>query len=115
MTRLCGNAAAARAAAALCVLLTGAAGYVPAAAAATHTVVMEGVGFVPNVLAVARGDTVVWVNKDPFAHTASAQDKSFDSKEIAAGKSWRFIAKKTGTFPYVCTLHPTMKGTLVVK
>jgi plastocyanin len=85
------------------------------AAPATHTIVMEGVGFAPNTLTVAKGDTVVWVNKDAFPHTATAQDKSFDSKEIAAGKSWRFTAKKSGTFPYVCTLHPTMKGTLVVK
>jgi plastocyanin len=116
MRRRFDNAAEARAAAALCVLLAGASAFVPVhAAAATHTVVMEGVAVVPKVLTVARGDTVVWVNKDPFPHTATAQDKSFDSKGIAVGKSWRFTAKKTGAFPYVCTLHPTMKGTLVVK
>ena len=87
----------------------------PAAAAATHTVVMEGVAFVPAALTVKPGDTVVWVNKDPFAHTATAQDRSFDSREIAAGKTWKYTVRKKGTIPYVCTLHPTMKGTLVVK
>jgi plastocyanin len=113
------NAAAGPAAAALCALLVGPMQLGIAtsalAASASHTVVMEGVAFMPNVLTVAQGDTVVWVNKDAFPHTATAQDKSFDSKEIAAGKSWRFTAKKTGKFAYVCTLHPTMKGTLVVK
>jgi plastocyanin len=115
MTRHRGNAAAVRAAAALCAVLASSGSFPVDAAAATHTVVMEGVAVAPNVVTVARGDTIVWVNKDPFPHTATAQDKSFDSKEIAPGKSWRFTAKKSGTFPYVCTLHPSMKGTLIVK
>ena len=86
-----------------------------AAAAQTHTVTMEGMAFVPATLSVQRGDTVVWVNKDPFPHTATGQQRSFDSGEIAAGKTWKFVAGKQGTFAYVCALHPTMKGTLVVK
>jgi plastocyanin len=85
------------------------------AAAATHTIAMEGVAFVPASLTVKRGDTVVWVNKDMFAHTATADDRSFDSKDIAARKTWKHVAGKSGTFAYVCTLHPTMKGTLIVK
>jgi plastocyanin len=113
------NIAAALRVAAVCALMMGAleirGGHLALAAPTTHTVVMEGLAVAPATLTVAKGDTVVWVNKDPFPHTATAQDKSFDSKEIAAGKSWRFTPKKSGTFPYVCTLHPTMKGTLVVK
>jgi plastocyanin len=117
MVRSRANAAAARIAAAVCAFLLALQLGVATLAQATqtHTVIMEGVGFSPNTLNVAKGDTIVWVNKDAFPHTATAQDKSFDSKEIAAGKSWRFTAKKAGTFPYVCTLHPTMKGTLIVK
>ena len=85
------------------------------AVAASHTVVMEGVGFVPRALTVKPGDTVIWINKDPFPHTAAAEDRSFDSREIAPGKSWKFVAKKRGKLPYVCALHPTMTGTLVVE
>jgi plastocyanin len=87
----------------------------PQADAATHTVVMEGVAFKPQTLTVHRGDKVVWVNKDLFPHTATAQDRSFDSGELAPEKSWTLTAAKTGTFAYVCTLHPTMKGTVIVK
>jgi plastocyanin len=83
--------------------------------AATHTIVMEGVAYRPATITVNAGDKVVWANKDPFPHTATAQDKSFDSREIAAAKTWTYVAKKKGTFAYVCTYHPTMKGTLVVK
>jgi plastocyanin len=70
---------------------------------------------VPQTVSVKQGDTVVWVNKDPFAHTATAQDRSFGSREIAADKTWKCTVRKKGTIPYVCTFRPTMKGTLVVK
>jgi len=97
-----------------CMLQAGAILSAPAGAA-THTVVMEGVAFVPATLTVKRGDTVVWVNKDMFPHTATAQDRSFDSKDIAPNKTWKHVAAKAGTFSYLCTLHPTMKGSLIVK
>jgi len=85
------------------------------AAGATHTVTMDGTAFSPETLTVKRGDRVVWVNKDPFPHTATATSKAFDSKGIAPGKSWRYEAVKVGTFDYVCTFHPTMKGRLIVE
>ena len=85
----------------------------PAVAAQTHTVAMDGTRFIPETLTVRRGDRVVWVNKDPFPHTATA-GRIFDSKSIAAGHSWSYVARKSGEFAYVCTLHPGMKGTLIV-
>lgn len=82
---------------------------------ATYTVTIDGTHFDPETIAVKVGDTVVWVNKDPFPHTATSQAGRFDSKEIPAGKSWQFKTTKAGVFPYVCTLHPTMKATLNVQ
>jgi plastocyanin len=67
-----------------------------------------------HTLDVKAGDTIVWVNKDPFPHTATSTAGKFDSHEIAAGKSWKFTPKETGAFTYVCTLHPTMKATIRV-
>ena len=92
---------------------------VPAGAAATdrartHEVVIQGLLYVPETLTVRPGDVVVWINKDPFPHTVTAAGV-FDSGSIAAGKSWRFTAKKPGTHSYLCTLHTTMKGTLRVE
>jgi plastocyanin len=86
----------------------------PASAVTTYTVAMDGTRFIPETLTVKRGDRVVWVNKDPFPHTATAAG-TFDSKDIAAGKSWTYVAGKLGEFAYVCTLHPGMKGTLLVQ
>ena len=80
----------------------------------THEVVVQGLQYVPETLKVGRGDVVVWINKDPFPHTATAPG-AFDSGSIAAGGSWRFTARRAGTFPYVCTLHSNMKGMLQVE
>ena len=85
-----------------------------AAASQTHEIVIQGLLYVPETLTVKRGDVVVWVNKDPFPHTATATG-SFNSKSIAPGATWRFKATRAGTFPYLCTFHATMKGTLQVK
>lgn len=96
--------------------LAGAVLLLPAvAAAATHTVVIEAMSFSPQVLEASAGDTVVWVNKDPFPHTATAEDRRFDSGDIAAGQSWTLQVSSEGQSAYVCSLHPTMKGTLIVK
>jgi plastocyanin len=81
----------------------------------THTVVMDGTGFEPANLKIKTGDTVEWVNKDPFPHTATSKERGFDSKEIDAGKSWKHTFSAKGEFPYACTLHPTMKATLSVE
>ena len=88
---------------------------VSAAAPTTHTIVIAGMKYSPESVTVKRGDIVVWVNKDFFPHTATAQNRSFDSKEIGTDKTWEYVAKKDGTFHYICTLHPTMKATLIVK
>ncbi len=81
---------------------------------ATHTIVMQATSYAPQALVVKRGDTVVWVNKDPFPHTATAAGV-FDSKSIAAGGSWKYTARKVGVIAYTCTFHPNMSGTLRVE
>ena len=89
---------------------------VAAPKAKTHTVTIEEMRFQPTVLDVAPGDTVVWINKDLVAHTATSQVGGFDSKVIVASDSWRYtVQKKKGDFAYICTLHPAMKGMLRVK
>jgi plastocyanin len=85
------------------------------AATRTHTVTIDGTSFSPETISVKRGDRVVWRNKDPFPHTATAGSKAFDSGSIGAGKSWTYVASKPGTFEYVCTFHPNMKAKLIVE
>ena len=82
----------------------------------THTVTIDGTRFNPATLTIKPGDSVVWVNKDIVAHTAtSAGPRGFESGMLETGKSWkrRFTAK--GDFPYACRYHPTMTARLVVQ
>lgn len=95
------------------VILASCGGAPPAPPPRTHTVTMESVAYQPAVLTVKVGDSIVWVNKDLFPHTATAQG-TFDSKEIAVEASWQYTPTSAGEFPYVCTYHPTMKGTVRV-
>ena len=82
---------------------------------ATHTVTMEGTSFQPVMLTVKLGDSIVWVNKDPFPHTATSEAGGFDSGVIQPDKSWTYTPKRKGKFPYICTLHTTMKAVLRVE
>jgi len=82
----------------------------------THTVTIDASSFEPKVLTIKTGDSVVWVNKDFFPHTATSQAGGFDSGSIASGESWKYTAAKKGEFAYICAFHPTtMKATLRVK
>ena len=82
---------------------------------AVHTVTIEGMRFAPQTLTVRAGDTVVWVNRDMFPHTATATGGVFDSKDIAAGGSWSHRLAAAGEFPYLCSLHPPMKALIRVE
>jgi plastocyanin len=81
----------------------------------TYVVRMQIAGFDPPELTVKPGDRVTWVNKDLFPHTATADDKAFDSQRVAPSGKWTFVAGKPDTHAYICIFHPTMKGTIKVQ
>jgi plastocyanin len=85
------------------------------ASAATYVVVIEQMRFEPPALTVARGDRIVFINKDLFPHTATADSKAFDSQGIAPDASWSHVPRHAGRYAYSCTFHPTMHATLTVQ
>ena len=80
----------------------------------TQIIVMKQMRFDPPSLTVKSGDLVEWRNEDMFAHTATADDKSFDSGLIQPGKSWTTTVSKAGDVGYHCTPHPNMRAKIVV-
>jgi plastocyanin len=91
----------------------------PAADAQTapvsHTVRIMAMQFSPASLEVKAGETITWINGDPFPHEVIADNKAFHSGAIQAGKSWTFKAAAKGVFPYFCGLHPGMKASIAVR
>jgi plastocyanin len=85
------------------------------AAAADQTVTIENLQFQPATVTVEVGDTVTWSNQDGVPHTATADDDSFDTGNIAGGSSASQTFATAGSFPYHCEVHPTMTGTVVVQ
>lgn len=70
--------------------------------------------FKPPTLRISRGDRVVWVNRDRALHTATRRG-SFDTGVIPAGKAVSVRFKRRGTYRYICTLHPVMRGKVIVR
>ena len=81
--------------------------------AADHVVTIKGMKFAPAELQVAVGDTVTFTNEDAAPHTATASDGSFDTGRLSRGQSATVTIESAGTFAYICTIHPAMKGTIV--
>ena len=95
--------------------LTGhAAQHAKRAAGHAHTVIIEGMAFKPQVIAVHPGDRITWINKDLFPHTVTSTAGKFDSHLIDPDGSWTYVARKAGEYAYVCSLHVTMKGRIEV-
>jgi len=82
-----------------------------------NTIVMENIEFSPKKLEVKVGQTVTWINQEPIEHDVSAADAEPPIKSQLFGKDGKFTYKPTApqTISYVCTVHPGMEGTLVVK
>jgi plastocyanin len=84
------------------------------AAAASTGVTIKDFKFGPASSSVNVGDTITWTNEDVAPHTATANDGSFDTGSLSQGKSGSHTFTKAGTFPYICSIHPSMKGTVTV-
>ena len=77
--------------------------------------------FDPLILNVPVGATVTWKNLDSTLHTVTSGSAEsgkpgtiFDSSYLTGGKTFQHTFSSAGTFDYFCTLHPYMKGQVIV-
>ena len=70
--------------------------------------------FSPNPVEVKVGETVTWINDDSGRHTVTSKDGVFNSELMGRGQSFSYAFDKAGEYPYSCSPHPNMVGTVVV-
>jgi plastocyanin len=81
------------------------------APAETLTVTVDRMAFSPAEINAKVGDTIEWVNKDAFVHTATVKDGW--EVMLPLKKSGSIVIKAVGTIDYYCRFHPNMKGRIV--
>jgi plastocyanin len=88
---------------------------IAAADAADTSVNIKNFAFAPTATTVTVGTTVRWKNLDGEPHTVRSVDASFASGALDQNDSYSVKFDKPGTYKYVCSIHPQMNGTIVVK
>jgi plastocyanin len=83
--------------------------------ASTAEVKIDNFVFGPQTVTVPVGTTVTWTNHDDIPHTVVSTDGVFKSKVRDTDEKFSYTFTKPGTYPYYCSVHPKMTGTVVVK
>jgi plastocyanin len=86
----------------------------------THTageneVILDDYTFTPQVITVTVGSEVTWTSKDVVFHTVNAEDWTFNSGMVRPNASFRQTFELPGEYNYICSVHPSMRGTVVVE
>ena len=83
--------------------------------AANAAVKIDNFVFGPQTITVPVGTTVTWTNADDIPHTSVSTEGVFKSKVLDTDEKFSYTFAKPGTYPYFCSVHPKMTGTVVVK
>jgi plastocyanin len=75
---------------------------------------IQGMAFNPATITVNAGTTITWTNKDGVAHTVTSNTGVFDSGTINVNGTYSHLFSTAGSFPYHCTVHPSMTATVIV-
>lgn len=78
-------------------------------------VIMTNRSYSPQTVTIKVGQTVTWVNQDSPQHDVIADNGEFQSQLFDTGQSFSFTFTKAGTYPYHCSIHPGMTGTVIVQ
>jgi amicyanin len=85
-----------------------------------NAVNIQNFAFNPQTLTVSTGSTVTWTNMDSVQHQIAADSgqaaiADFSSPNMAQGSTYSYTFQTAGTWTYHCSIHPTMKGTVIVQ
>jgi plastocyanin len=89
-----------------------------APAGGSNSIAIKNFAFNPATLTIKTGTTVTWMNQDGAVHQIASEagtPVAFTSDSLANGASYQFTFTQPGTYTYHCTVHPSMKGTIIVQ
>ncbi len=82
---------------------------------ASASVTIKNFKFTPETVTVSPGDSVTWTNRDTAQHNAVDQEEEFETRLLEKGQSDSVTIDTAGTYDYICTVHPDMKGKLIAE
>ena len=88
----------------------------PIASATNADITISGFAFNPSTLTVAKGASVVWINGESAKHTVvSDTGNEINSDALSKGQAYSHTFNTAGTYNYHCSIHPSMKGKVIVE
>lgn len=78
-----------------------------------QSVSIKNFAFSPKNLTIKTGTTVIWINEDSAPH--SIKSDNFNSEIFSKGESYQFRFNSAGVYNYICGVHPSMKGKIIVE
>jgi plastocyanin len=82
---------------------------------APNTVIIQNFAFNPDTITVPVGTTVTWINQDSATHDVVSDTGAFTSPRLNTGDNYTYIFTQAGEYPYICGIHPSMKGKVIVQ
>jgi plastocyanin len=86
-----------------------------AVAASPATVKIDNFAFAPATLTITAGTTVTWKNDDDSPHRIGDKNGTFKSAALDTDDTFSHTFTVPGEYAYICTIHPYMAGTIIVK
>ena len=76
--------------------------------------------YIPSLIVIEKGEKITWINEDSAFHTITSgfyetPTELFDSGHLDPFESYTLTFDEVGTYDYFCTLHPWMKGQVIVE
>lgn len=76
--------------------------------------------YIPSKIVIKQGNSVTWVNEDVAFHSVTSgyydePSAIFDSGYLDPEEPFTFVFENIGIYDYFCTLHPWMKGQIIVE
>lgn len=78
------------------------------------TVSIRGFAFHPAEMTVKQGETITWTNEDSVPHTVKFGE-DFKSQTLMRGNKFQYTFTEPGEYPYICGIHPSMQGKVIVE